>query len=83
MADLMVLPKMHEMCTLDYSGDTRLQWDPTDPVQTAAARKRFDELRGKGFLPFRVSAKGNQGEQLKSFDPDAERLIFVPAMVGG
>jgi len=41
-------------------------------------------LRGKGFSAFLVTgAKGEQGEQIREFDPKAGRIILIPALQGG
>jgi len=74
---------MGTLAILDQTGDSRLQWDKGDMSQVEAARKRFNEFRSKGYATFRVNNKGNQGEQIDSFDPDAERILAIPAMVGG
>jgi len=74
---------MNEMMVLDASGDTRIQWNPRRPDEVAAARKRFDELKAKHYTAFKVNRAGNQGEQMEGFDPEEERCIFVPRMVGG
>jgi hypothetical protein len=68
---------------LDETGDSRIQWDRSNPEQVAAARARFDELRAKRYLAYRVNAKGGQGEVIDKFDPDAERIILHQQMVGG
>ena len=74
---------MSELMVLDQTGDTRLQWRGSDPTEVAAARKRFNELKSKGYAAFKVNRSGNQGEQIDAFDPDAERLVLMPPMVGG
>jgi len=71
------------LCILDESGDSRIQWDRNDPAQVAAARARFDELKAKRYLAYKVDASGGQGEVLHAFDPDAERIILHSQMVGG
>lgn len=71
------------LCVLDESGDSRMQWDKNDPQQVAAAEARFNELRAKRYLAYKVDAKGGQGEVIDKFDPDAERIIMHQPMVGG
>jgi hypothetical protein len=35
-------------------------------------------------MAFKVEGrKGDKGEQIKTFDPKAEKLILTPAMAGG
>jgi hypothetical protein len=71
------------MCILDESGDSRMQWDRNNPEQVAAAQARFDELKAKRYLAYKVDAKGGQGEVIDKFDPSAERIILHAPMVGG
>ena len=68
---------------LDENGDSRIQWDRNDPAQIAAARARFDELRARNYLAYKVDASGNQGEVIDKFDPKAERIVLHQQMVGG
>jgi hypothetical protein len=83
--DLMVKPDedMGIMSVLDRTGDSRIMWSKTDPDQVAAAEKRFDEYKAKGFAAFRVSKADGKGEQIDKFDASAERIIFVPQLQGG
>jgi hypothetical protein len=78
------------MSTLDRSGDVRHMWDRKNEAEVSAARALFDSLvkpsskGGKGHLAYKAEGKdGHKGEQLREFDPDAERIILVPQMVGG
>jgi len=65
-------------------GDTRVIWNPRDPDEVAAARAQFDTLvKEKRFLAFRVNTTGGKGEQIREFDPEAEKLIIAPPMAGG
>jgi hypothetical protein len=78
-----VLEATGSLCILDESGDSRIQWDKTNPEQVKAAQERFDELRGQHYLAYKVDASGKQGEVIDRFDPDAERIILHAPMVGG
>ena len=71
------------LCVLDDSGDSRMQWNKNDPEQVAKARARFDELRKKGYLGYKVDKSGGIGEVLQAFDVNAERIIMHSQMVGG
>lgn len=76
-----VTGQMHE---LDASGDQRVMWDRTQLDEVASARKTFDDLRKKGYLAYRAEGKkGEAGEQIREFDPDAERIILVRPSQGG
>lgn len=72
---------MHE---LDQTGDQRVMWDRTSKDEVDAARATFDSLLKKGYLAYRAEGKkGVQGEQIRRFDPDAERIILVKPLAGG
>jgi hypothetical protein len=78
------------MSTLDASGDVRHMWSKDNPDEVSAAKALFDSLvkprskGGKGHLAYKAEGKdGHKGEQLREFDPEAERIILVPQMVGG
>lgn len=74
-----------ELRILDpLAGDTRLIWNKDDADEVANAKRTFDELVGKkGRLAYKVKDKGEQGEQISEFDPDAEKIIIAPRMKGG
>lgn len=75
---------MGEMRVMGQKGDTRVIWNPRDPDEVAAAKAQFDTLVGeKRFLAFKVTAGGGKGEQIREFDPTAEKLIIAPPMAGG
>jgi hypothetical protein len=71
------------LCVLDLSGHSRMQWDRKSPQQVAAAKARFDELRARGYLAYKLEKDGGQGEVITQFDPNAERLVMNAPMVGG
>lgn len=68
---------------LDHTGDTRIEWDGDDPASVEIARASFDAALRKGHLAYRVGAGGRQGEQIREFDPAAERIVLSPQLVGG
>lgn len=72
------------MHTLDRTGDTRTMWDKSNPDEVKIAQRTFKEFKDKGYQAFRAEGKkGEKGEQIRNFDPDAERIIFVKPLVGG
>lgn len=73
----------HEMCVLDDTGDTKIIWDSDKPEEVAAARETFDKLKAKGYLAYSVDKKGEKGEVIRKFDPDAEKIILAPQTIGG
>lgn len=74
----------HELAIMDHTGDTKLLWDSDNKDEVDNARESFNRLRKKGYLAYAVKGKnGDKGEQLKEFDPDAERIIMAPPLGGG
>jgi hypothetical protein len=74
----------HEMSELNESGDTRVIWDSENEDEVAAARATFDKLTKNGkFAAFQVKTKGEKGERMRDFDPEAEKIILVPQIAGG
>jgi len=74
---------------LNGSGDTSVSWDPeqvgTDPEASAAvaeAERLFARARAAGAVAFRISAD-RPATRLDTFDPEAEEILVIPAMVGG
>lgn len=73
-----------EMAVMGKEGDTKLIWDRRNEDEVANARRTWDELVGrKRYLAFAVKKDGDKGEQIREFDPEAERIILVPPMKGG
>jgi hypothetical protein len=65
-------------------GDTKIIWDPENEAEVESARRTFSDLVGaRRFLAFRVAGEGRKGEQIREFDPDAEKLVITPPMAGG
>lgn len=72
------------MSTLDRTGDLRVMWDRKNRAEVRAAEQQFKDLTGKGYLAYEAKGKdGNQGEQIREFDPKAERIVLVRPPVGG
>jgi hypothetical protein len=72
---------MHE---LHETGDQRIMWDRTNRDEVEAAMATFNSLTGKGYLAYEAKGKhGEQGKQIRRFDPDAERIILVKPLQGG
>jgi hypothetical protein len=74
---------MSTLSIIDSTGDTRIQWDKSNADEVQAARIAFAAQRAKGWPAFRVNKAGDKGEQIDAFDPAAERIIFIPQMIGG
>lgn len=73
------------MAIMDPSaGDLKIIWDPGNKAEVKAAKDQFDALIKKGqHLAYKVTAKGGKGEQIREFDPEAEKIILAPALRGG
>lgn len=74
---------MGEMAILDKTGDTKVIWDVENDDEVEAAREQFDTLLDKGFNAFKVKKDGGKGRKITRFNPDAGKIIMVPALQGG
>jgi hypothetical protein len=74
---------MGEMCVMDESGDTKIIWDSKNADEVDNAREQFNRLLKKGFIAYTVAKNGKQGEIIREFDPEAEKIILSPPMAGG
>lgn len=74
---------MGTMRIMDGSGDTKLIWDSTKTEEVEAARKMFNDLKGKRYQAFGVKKTGEKGEMITSFDPYLEKIIMAPPLQGG
>lgn len=72
-----------EMNIMDASGHTKHIWDSSKEAEVDAARVMFNTLTKKRYRAFHVKKDGEQGTQMDQFDPDAEKMILVPPIVGG
>ena len=68
---------------LDGSGDSRFMWSKDNPDEIDAAKKTFKRLKEKGYLAYSVQADGSKGQVMAAFNPDVEKIIMAPALVGG
>jgi hypothetical protein len=74
----------HWMAVMDETGDTKIMWSKDNDDEIEVARNAFDKMKKKGYTAFRVVGKaGEPGEQMKDFDPTAERIIFTKPQAGG
>ncbi len=74
---------MSEMRVMDHTGDTKIIWNSENKDETDAARETFNRLTKKGHKAYMVKKDGEKGEVITEFDPDAEKIILAPQMVGG
>jgi hypothetical protein len=82
-------PRTAVLRILNGSGDTSIAWDPdrlaSDPEAQAAvqeAERLFAQARANGAVAFRINGD-RPATRLNEFDPTAEEILIVPAMVGG
>jgi hypothetical protein len=77
----------HVMNILDQTGHTTHGWDSDNPQEVSIASDAFDSAIKKGYHAFRVvegkDGESKKGERMTRFDPDAERMILMPALQGG
>jgi len=73
---------MATQVVMDFTGDSRHQFDPQNAEAVAKAEKRFKELTGAGFIAAERTAAG-ESHRVKAFDPTAEETLFIPRLVGG
>ncbi len=74
---------MGEISVLGREGDTKVIWDSENEEEVALAKKQFEDAMEKKFAAFRVKKDGTKSKKITKFDPDAERIILVPALAGG
>ena len=67
---------------MDHTGDTRHEFDTSDPDGLAEAEKRFKELTGSGFIAAETGEDG-QHTQVRHFNPEAKQTLFIPKLKGG
>ena len=83
-------PRLAVLRILNGSGDTSVSWDPqglahADPEAKAAvkeAERLFAKARSQGAVAFRMNGD-EPATKLTEFDPNAQEILVVPAMVGG
>lgn len=73
---------MATQIVMDFTGDSRHEFDPRDAEAVAKAERRFRELTGAGFTAAERTSEG-ESRRVKAFDPTAEETLFIPRLVGG
>lgn len=82
---------MGTLRVMDQSGDTKLTWNAESIPEITEARKKFNEYMAvmvgkvKKYKAYKVEDISGKkvGEEITEFDPNIERLVLVPQMVGG
>lgn len=75
-------PSKRVQIVMDHTGDTRHEFNAADSAAVEAAEKRFKELTGSGFMAAERTGPGTQ-KLVRSFNPDAEEVLFRPPLQGG
>jgi len=78
-------PGMIVMAMLTGHGDTRKIWNAANADEVEDAKRSFEYLvKQKRYLAFRVNPEDNtKGDQMRTFDPQAGKMIMVPPIAGG
>lgn len=73
-----------EMAVMNETGDTKTIWDSSNADEVEAARTQFDFfVKKKKYAAFTVGADGEKSAQIREFDPNLGKIIFVKPVVGG
>jgi hypothetical protein len=76
--------EMGQMAVMGREGDTKLIWDKNQDAEVENAKATFDRLTKAGYMAYSVKGRnGEKDEQIRAFDPDAERIILAPPLQGG
>jgi len=77
---------MGTMSIPDHTGHRAVSWRADDPASVAAVEREFRALVDQRLVPFRRLAtlqKGSDYEQIRTFDPTAEEIMWVRPLQGG
>lgn len=75
---------MGTLAVLDrHAGDVTVGWDKNNPDEIENAQATFDDLTAKGHLAYTTDKDGKKKTQIHKFDPNAERIVLAPPLVGG
>lgn len=68
---------MGQMRVIDQTGDTTIEWDPSDKESTEKAKEQFKKLKDEGYEFFEV--KTARGKQVKRFSKKLGKVLAAPA----
>jgi hypothetical protein len=71
------------MQVMDTSGHTEIKWNKNDAADVETARAMFNAMRDAGKNIFEVTGRDQQGRRASEFNPQAERYMVMPHLVGG
>jgi agmatine/peptidylarginine deiminase len=72
-----------EMAVMDKSGDTKIIWNSDNVDEVDHARDTFNSFKKKNYVAYSVGEGGKKDTVIHKFDPDVEKMILVPPVVGG
>lgn len=72
-----------ELAIMDRTGDTKIIWDADVPAEVEHARDTFKSFKKKNYVAYSVGKGGKKDEIIQTFDPDIEKMILIPPVVGG
>ena len=73
---------MAHQIVLDFTVDTRHEFDSADDAAVAEALARFNQLTDAGFTAAVHRGPGSS-ELVRQFDPAADETLFFPRLRGG
>lgn len=73
---------MGEIRQLARVGDMKISWNSENEKEVTVAREIFDKRIKESWTAFREKG-GFKGDKIRTFDPDAERIVLVPPISGG
>ncbi len=74
---------MGQLKEMSRKGDVKLSWDCENEQEVSAAKEVFDKRIKEGWAAFAEKRLGGKGDRIRTFDPDAERIVLVPPIAGG
>ncbi len=74
---------MGRLSEMTRKGDFKISWNPDNEKEITAAKEVFDKRVNEGWAAFAEKRLGGKGDRIRTFDPDAERIVLVPPIVGG
>ena len=69
-------------------GHDEFAFDKANQIEVQEIERRFKELTGRGFIPTeaKLDADGKptgEHNRIRNFDPELERTVMMPHLVGG
>lgn len=85
-----MMVRMKTMKVMDRTGHTNIEWNPDDSNSVAEATYVFNRYVLDGYQAWKMEVKHDSnsiaeetGERINTFDPQADRILIFPQLVGG